>query len=64
MSDLPTLEPAFTTLWRCVQEMNAALKRGSDARWVSVKLEHALDEALVDYTHWRAANVKHWPRDP
>jgi hypothetical protein len=64
MSDQTTLETTFMALWRCVQQMNAELKRIADARWVTVKLEQTLDEALVNYTHWRAANVKHWPRDP
>jgi hypothetical protein len=57
-SDMPTLEPVFTSLWRRVQDLNVELKRNADSRWVSVKLEQALDEALVDYTHWRAASVK------
>jgi hypothetical protein len=59
----PTLEGAYVKLWRRLHELSVELKRGADNRSVRQKLEEALDESLVDYTHWRVARVPPWPRD-
>jgi hypothetical protein len=55
VADLRALERSYAQLWRRVYQLNADLEQGADMQWVQQGLEQALDEALLDYTRWRAA---------
>jgi hypothetical protein len=47
------LEFAYVKLWRRVERLKVELDRGSNIQCLRQALEQALDEALVDYTHWQ-----------